>query len=318
MAQYQNFYSHLKNSILDANETGQMLGTKNNVLDGFSGESLVGCLQRFTRYFSGKDDTCYMEIGIFQGLTLLSTSLANPDIACFGVDNFVLFNEGKANHKIVLDRKERLGISNVCILNMDFEEALDNLDKHLGDHKIGVLFVDGAHDYRSQLVSLLKAKRYLAKESVIIIDDSNYAHVRQANADFLAADHDFALFFEAYTPAHPANMDANAKEQALKGWWNGVNILVYDPQQLLPRNFPYTGSKERFFGSHDVFRHEFAEAAIDALRYCSFFMDEDDSAEQGAKEKLRKILQELRTKYSGRFPFQNTESSGLPVFKLHV
>lgn len=318
MAQYQNFYSHLKNSILDANKTGQMPGTKNNVIDGFSGESLVGCLQRFARYFSGKDNTCYLEIGIYQGLTLLSTSLANPDIACFGVDNFVLFNEGKENYRIVLERKERLGISNAHILNMDFEEALDNLDKHLGHHRIGVLFIDGAHDYRSQLVSLLKARRYLANESVIIIDDSNYAHVRQANADFLASDRDFALFFEAYTLAHPANMDADAKEKALKGWWNGVNILVYDPQQLLPRSFPYTGSKERFFCSHDVFRHEFAEVAIDALRHCSFLIDGDAPSEQEARAKLRKALKEHRIKHSGRFPFQNTESYGLPGFKLHV
>lgn len=318
MSGTENFVDYVVNAIQEAHQDGQIASTKNDVLDGFSGESVVGCLQRFTRYFSGRDDVCYLEIGIFQGLTLLSTSLANPDIACFGVDNFFLFNDGQENHKIVLDRQNRLGVKNAHILNMDFEEALDNLDSHLGGKKIGVLFVDGAHDYRSQLVALLKARHHLADDCVIIVDDANYAHVRQSTADFLAAQPDYALLFEAYTPAHPANMTPEVKTASLRGWWNGINIMVRDPEHRLGRALPAAGSREKYFDSHDVFRHEFADLAIDALRYCTTLLDGDEADEQKARGALQTRLSEYRAQHPDRFKHQNTESAGLSDFTLHT
>jgi hypothetical protein len=36
--------------------------------------------------------------------------------------------------------------------------------------------------------------------------------------------------FEAYTRCHPENMDTPHTAQARNGWWNGVNVLVRDPE----------------------------------------------------------------------------------------
>ncbi|OHA66509.1 MAG: hypothetical protein A3D64_01215 [Candidatus Wildermuthbacteria bacterium RIFCSPHIGHO2_02_FULL_49_9] len=313
-----NFVKQVKGAIQQAHETGQLPETKNDVLDGFSGDSIVGCLQRLTKIVSARNDSCYLEIGVLQGFTLLSIALANPDVPCFGIDDFSLFNEGKKNFEIVRERQRKLGITNAHILNMDFEEALDNLEQHIQEKKIGVLFVDGPHDYRSQLISLLKAKRSLADSAVIVVDDANYAHVRQANADFLASELDFALLFEAYTPLHPANMTPRVKEKARKGWWNGVNVLMKDRERRVVRSFPPTGERERFFASHDVFRHEFAETAIEALRYGSALVDGTESEEKKRRKLLKERLLSERQRHPGRFPFYNTESKGLPDFKLHL
>jgi hypothetical protein len=132
------------------------------VLTGFSGEKLMHCLQAFTRILCGSD-ACYVEIGVFQGLTLLSNAAVNSNVRCFGIDNFSLFNEGKNNLSIVEQRMRKL--------NMDYEAALQSLDRHLGGRKVGVFFVDGPHDYRSQLVPLLLAKPYLAANCAIFVDD---------------------------------------------------------------------------------------------------------------------------------------------------
>jgi hypothetical protein len=71
----------------------------------------------------------------------------------------------------------------VKILKIDFEKAFEYLLKK--KIKIGVLYIDGPHDYRSQLISLEKYKKLLSINSVIIVDDANYYHVRKATQDFL-------------------------------------------------------------------------------------------------------------------------------------
>ena len=112
---------------------------------------------------------------------------------------------------------------------MDYEFALDNLNKFLKkDEKVGVFFIDGPHDYRSQLIPLLKIEKYLTNKSIIIIDDANYAHVRQATKDFLSINNSFKLLYEAYTESHVANLEESKKQNILDGWWNGVNIIVKD------------------------------------------------------------------------------------------
>lgn len=90
------------------------------VLDGFSGNKLVGAIQRFTHYFSLNGTSIYVEIGIYQGLTLLANAFANPLAKCIGIDNFSLFNEGLKNKNIVQNRMKHLGIYNAQVIDLDF------------------------------------------------------------------------------------------------------------------------------------------------------------------------------------------------------
>ena len=305
-------------AIDDAMREGLRPGTDRAVLTGLSGEALVGALQRFVGLLPQSGDLCYCEIGVFQGLTLLSTASANPSTPCFGIDNFSQFDVDGANERIVKERAKSLRVENARVVNADYEAALANAEHWLEGRRIGVYFVDGPHDYRSQIVCLLRAKSWLAPGALIVVDDCNYEHVRQANADFLRSHSDYALLFEAYTPCHPANMRPEERADAIRGWWNGVNILVHDPAHALPRRVPPTRSPQLHLMSHDVYRAEFASIAVEAMRFCGVLCDANDDDVIRHVRQFRTLVQSTRRAAPHRFPWQNTDSRELPVNRWHV
>lgn len=244
--------NHIFQAIESAETSGLMKDVENDILTGYSGEKIIGALQRLTSLFSEEKDVCYLEVGVFQGLTLLSTANACFSVHCYGIDNFAYFDPENQNYSIVKERTERLGLTNVSIINQDYEDALQDLDTYIGDQKIGVYFVDGPHDYRSQLMCLQLAVPYLHENAVIIVDDCNYRHVRQANRDFLVSHPEYKLAFEAYSPCHPLNMDADQEEEARKSWWNGVNLLVRDAGQDLQTMFPPTERSRKLYENEHI------------------------------------------------------------------
>lgn len=210
-------------------------------VSGFSGAKVLSLLQRLTSVCCNENDS-YLEIGVFQGLSLLSVAVYNPNVIVYGIDNFSQFDPDGTNINIVQKRVALNSLENVKLINSDYEDALEKLDTYvdLKKGKIGLFFVDGPHDYRSQLMCLELIRPYLADNSVIIIDDSNYLHVRQANRDFLVAHPEYKLIFEAYTGLHPQNMGEDQKQLARNGWWNGLNVIVHDPQDELQKMYPPT------------------------------------------------------------------------------
>lgn len=244
------------NAIRQADELGPLLAPPQEVLSGFSGVKLIAALQRLSALFADKPGSCYLEVGVFQGLTLLSTAYANSNLLCYGIDNFAYFDKDGQNEFIVNQRVTALGLSNTHLINSDYEDALGALGSKIEDCKVGMYFVDGPHDYRSQRVCLDLALPYLDDHAVILIDDSNYVHVRQANYDFLMTNPEFKLIFEAYTPCHPLNMNASSKAIATEGWWNGVNIIARDPENRVPAMFPPT-VRDRLLFENDHKLHSF-------------------------------------------------------------
>ncbi|MCS6968023.1 MAG: class I SAM-dependent methyltransferase [Cytophagales bacterium] len=224
------------------------------LLTGYSGKRLIAVLQGLTSLFRENQQLCYLEIGVFQGLTLLSVAGANPEVACFGIDNFQTYDPEKQNMRIFMERRQKLGLDNAHLINLDYEDAFENLYAHTKGRKIGLLFIDGPHDYRSQLMGLMLAMPYLSENAVIVVDDSNYLHVRQANTDFLMTHPEYKLIFQSYTPCHPVNMTAEQAERARQDWWNGVNIIVRDKDNVLPSMYPPT-RRNRILFENDHFTH---------------------------------------------------------------
>ena len=288
---------------------------ENKILTGYSGKKLCTALQLFTKELVGKNDI-YLEIGVFQGLTLLSNANFNKNAMCIGIDNFSLFNKDGNNKKIVEERINKLDINNVKLIDMDFDDALDNFENLLKGKKVGVFFIDGAHDYRSQLISLLKIKRFLSDECVIIIDDANYAHVRQATKDFLASESDFKMICQAYTKAHPANLSSNEKKIAIDGWWNGVNILVKDKNNDLQNINPKVSreNRDQHFFNHDIMRTRYTEVLIKILNLSIEYKEKEDNDKL---RKIDKILKEHKSKTKSRYESHNTYSENLKEFELH-
>jgi len=241
-------------------------------LSGFSGEKLVGTLQRLAKLHS-EQHACYLEVGVFQGLTLLSVAKVLKNEQAFGIDNFVQFDRDNKNLSVVKERINRLGIDNAILINMDYEDALGNLNEYIDSQKVGVYFVDGPHDYRSQLMCLELAKPFLADNAVIVVDDSNYQHVRQANRDFLVTNPQFKLVFEAYTECHPNNMSKQEKLQARDGWWNGVNVILHDSENRVAPMYPPTQRNRQFFiNDHGVHSNRYTACAPEGLRFASHLL----------------------------------------------
>ena len=307
-----DFPKQVIQALKETDEKGLLADHWTEGLSGISGLKTVGAIERLCGLFAGDHGACYLEIGVFQGLTLVSAALAAPDLPCIGIDNFATLDPDGKNKEIATERLQRFGAANATLIDNDFETALEELDSHLGGRRIGVYFVDGPHDYRSQMVCLLLAKRYLHDRSVIIVDDANYAFVRQSTADFLAGHSDFKMIFEAYSPAHPANMDEAKRQRWEEGWLNGVNVLVRDPKSLLPDMVPPTESdRTRHFNEWLVHRLRRAELAPEAVDLADAICTGDLVAEEKARKALLHKYGIWREVSDGRFPDRNTYSTEL-------
>lgn len=266
------------------------------ILTGLSGEKILASLQRLVTLFSQEQDVCYLEVGVFQGLTLLSTALSCPEIKCYGIDNFAQFDPKKENYSIIQERQNKLSIQNIELINEDYEDALEKLPKYIGKSKVGVYFVDGPHDYRSQLMCLELILPYLHPNAVILVDDCNYLHVRQANRDFLITHPEYKLLFESYTNCHPNHMSHDENIKVRKGWWNGVNILIRDSNNELQSMFPPTDrNREIFENEHKIQPHFLAKLAPETLHliYGIYESYMKDSKSVQIESKVKNFLPKL-------------------------
>ncbi len=283
------------------------------VLEGLSGRKTVGVLQRLAGLFAADEDACYLEVGVFQGLTLLALALAHPRLPCFGVDDFSILDSEGRNLALVKERIGELEATNAVLINEGFETAFDHLDDHLKGRRIGLYFYDGAHDYRSQLMGLMLVRPFLTGDAVVVVDDANYEFVRQATRDFLLTDDDFKMVFEGYSPAHPANLDVATLKHHEAGWLNGVHVLARDPADVLPRMLPPVDhEKSLYVNDWLVHRHQFARLAPEALDLAQATCGKDAVAREKREAALRSRFAEAQDLVAERFPDRNTMSDGLP------
>ncbi|NQU59081.1 MAG: class I SAM-dependent methyltransferase [Rhodospirillales bacterium] len=310
--QRQDFLNKIIDTVRDADVSGLLVDRRSEGLSGISGLKTVGVLQRLGRLFAGDAAAAYLEIGVFQGLTLVSTALEAPAMPCFGIDNFRILDPDSKNKEITNERIERFGAANATLIDMDFEDALSGLTAHLDGRKIALYFVDGPHDYRSQIVCLLAALRYLHDDAVIVIDDANYPDVRRATRDFLTGHPEFKMVFEAYSPAHPANLDEAERIKWEEGWLNGVNILARDPANFLPEMVPpVDDDRTLYFNEWLVHRLRRAEMAPEAVALADAVCAGDMGAEEKARAALLEKYALWRDASDTRFPDRNTYSEGL-------
>lgn len=312
----QTLFDGVAAAIRDAARDGLAHDGAKSVLGGLSGTATVGLLQRLVALYADQPDVCYVEIGVFQGLSLLSVADAHRGVACFGIDNFSILDPEGRNLAIYNERAEKLKAANATLINLDFEDALDTLRDHIGDRKVAVFFVDGAHDYRSQLIALLLGKRFLHERAVVVVDDANYPDVRQSTADFLRSHDEFKMVFEAYSEGHPANLDPSTLSRAEAGWLNGIHVLVRDPDNLLPAMAPSAGAmKHLYINDWLVHRHQLAELAPQALALAQAAVAGGDEA--GARAALQAGYAADQGAFDTRLADRNMYSANLPAGRFN-
>jgi len=83
-----------KNKVLEILQDSMSgkLGFENQELTGFSGRKLIGLLQGFAKNLSPEES--YLEVGVFQGLTLLSVAMVIPETS----NNRILFENDHILH----------------------------------------------------------------------------------------------------------------------------------------------------------------------------------------------------------------------------
>jgi hypothetical protein len=153
-------------------------------------------------------DHAFVNVGIWHGFTFLSGVLDNADKTCIAVDNFSEYGGPK---DAFCARFEQLKSTNHCLYEMDYIKYFE--DVH--DRPIGFYIYDGNHSYENQLQGLQLAEPYFGENCIILVDDTNYAHVRQANDDFIrTSQHEYEIIFDkpTYCNAHPT-------------FWNGVTMF---------------------------------------------------------------------------------------------
>ena len=183
--------------------------------------NLVGMSTENIRFFIntivGKfaKNSAYLEVGIFQGCSLLSAALFNSSTRCIGIDNFSNFDPNHENQHILKENLKKFpNLKNIEYYDKNYQGAIGELFAKEPDLKISVYYYDGSHDYENQLNGLRIMLPHLAKRCIILVDDINCECVEKANRVFISQNHDFRSVFRIKT-----------YENATRTWWNGFEVI---------------------------------------------------------------------------------------------
>lgn len=166
----------------------------------------------------------YCEIGCLQGASLIGALLNHPEAIAYAVDNFSEADPFEENLNLLSENLLRFGMDEqVLFCYQGFEDFFQDLAIAEDRSPIGLYFYDGAHDYRSHLLSLLKVRPFLAERALILVANGNSEAVQQATWDFVATNPQckWLLHLSTSSFAHPT-------------FWNGLQVLSWDVSQTQP------------------------------------------------------------------------------------
>jgi hypothetical protein len=153
-------------------------------------------------------DVCFVNVGVWNGFTLLSGIAGNPDKRCIGVDNFSEFGGPKEQF---VRRFNELKSEEHHFYEMDYREYFAKF--HTGE--IGFYIYDGNHSYENQMIGLKLAEPFFAKNCTVLVDDTNGIDPREATLDFInQSESKYAMLLDVKTRAnkHPT-------------FWNGIMVF---------------------------------------------------------------------------------------------
>jgi len=166
----------------------------------------------------------YLEVGTYQGKSLLSALIDNPIRPVYACDNFSEFDVNCL--ELTQTNLKRYGmLERVTFYNCDFV-ALFKREKL--PEPVGLYFYDGAHDFQSQYQAIKLVEPFLADEALVLIDDWRFAadsgsYARAATQQAIQESAEaWRVMYEL-----PARFNG---DQAM--WWNGVGVLAFQRQGM--------------------------------------------------------------------------------------
>jgi predicted O-methyltransferase YrrM len=150
----------------------------------------------------------YVNVGVWNGFSLLCGMEGNPDTVCVGIDNFSQYADRSA---VFMDRFEARKGPAHRFYRMDYRDYFAT--QHQGP--IGFYFYDGDHAYEHQVEGLEVAEPFFSEDCVVMVDDTNWGRARQATYDFLAqSEREYEVLLDVQTAQnqHPT-------------FWNGLLVF---------------------------------------------------------------------------------------------
>jgi predicted O-methyltransferase YrrM len=240
-------------------------------IDGLSSEYVTRKIIDVTRKKCGGKNH-YVEIGTFRGFTSINNSL------------------NKKNQIKFKKSLKKYSVKNLKLINCDYEKAFEILKKN--KIKIGLLFIDGPHDYRAQYVILEKFKALLSKNACIIVDDANYNHVKLATLDFLNNNKEFKLISQKYSKTHP--VDKRTSKKKLTNW-NGIHVIEKNSKKNSVKLKINKNLALKFhIDSHDIQRHYFGNKVLEVMDNLFYYFKTGDN--KYLNQKLRLIYNKNKSR----------------------
>lgn len=160
-------------------------------------------------------DEAYLEIGTHMGATFISALIGNKDKTAYACDDFSGFNHN--NPRLHFEANWKKYEAELPPLHFFNENCWDLAKKDRPFAKpIGVYFFDGDHSLESQFRAIAEYARFLAHESIVIIDDWNWTQVREGSWNAIAKLAAKELYFKEI-------LDAESSKPV--GFWNGIGIF---------------------------------------------------------------------------------------------
>ena len=192
---------------------------------GMASPKKLQLLNKAVAFLPKDGSECYLEVGTFQGKSLIAALLDNPGVMAVACDDFSQFDDSVSPKNLESLRKNiaRYRLSEqVRYFNCDFRELLSSWQHHHFP-PVGVYFYDGAHDEQSQYLGIRLVESLLADQAVVIVDDWRYADDSQSYAE-AGTKRAIGQSKNKWSLEHvlPARFNGD-----LEQWWNGVAVLSF-------------------------------------------------------------------------------------------
>jgi hypothetical protein len=192
---------------------------------GMTCERKLRLLNRAVSFLPEDRAECYLEVGSYQGKSLISALLRCPGRFAVACDNFSLFDDpvSPRNKAALLNNLSRYQLSDqVRFFDCDFRELLANWRRE-GLPSVGVYFYDGAHDEESQYLGIRLAEPLLADQALVIVDDWRYAEDSRSFAE-KGTKRAIEESPNRWRIEHvlPARYNGDPDQ-----WWNGLAVLTF-------------------------------------------------------------------------------------------
>jgi predicted O-methyltransferase YrrM len=166
-----------------------------------------------------EDGECYLEVGTYQGKSLISAVKDNSSRPVYACDNFSEFSNTNSFEKLRENLQKHGLLDKIRAFDSDFRSIMTR--KHIS-YPIGCFFYDGAHDFESQYQAIKLVEPLLSDQALIIVDDWRFAPDSQSYAKegtlraIAESQRRWTLMYEL-----PARFNG---DHAM--WWNGVAVFT--------------------------------------------------------------------------------------------